>query len=928
MQLSGPLLTASYDYELVVLSVFIAILASYAALDMAARITSARGALHWMRLGGGAFAFGMGIWSMHYLGMLAHRLPVAVEYDWPTLLLSLAAAVVASGVALFVVSRREMKLREASAGSVVMGSGIAAMHYIGMAAMRLPAVCEYSRTLVLLSILLAVLISFVALYLTFYLREEKAHGGRKRLLGALAMGCAIPVMHYTGMAAVSYVANPGMESDLSHALTIDSSDMAGILVATFAVLGVVLISSFVDRRFSFQTIKLQTSEQRYRSIVESAFDAFAGLDSQGYIVDWNAQAQTMFGWDREQIRWKSISEIIDFKGGTQFHDVPTFLAYVLQTTPEGRIVATGKNRQGRKFPVEMAISRILIHGKPVFASFIQDVTQRKRTEEERERARIAAEAASLAKDEFLANMSHEIRTPLNGILGMTELALDTELTSEQSEYLRTVKLSADSLLTVINDILDFSKIEAGKMELESISFNLRECLELTLKTLAQRAGAKGLELIFDFEPDVPEDVRGDAGRIRQIILNLVGNAIKFTERGEISLQLWMDCAEGTAATHFVVSDTGIGIPPEKHKSIFEAFSQADTSTTRKYGGTGLGLTICSRLARMMGGKLWVESEVGTGSRFHFTVAFAASTGNPNDERAAKETGILQGIRALIVDDNAVNRRILKATLGRWGLLCTSAEDGEKALSELSSALIANEAYSLILTDLIMPGMDGYEFIEQVRKNSDYQSTAILIMSSSGNKTDFSRDKSLQIAAHLTKPLRQSELHGALCECMAASKPSVVRLPQKMPSGPQQMREKPLRILLAEDNPVNQRLAQRLIEKRGHTITFASNGREALNLFAENRYDLILMDIQMPDMDGLEATANIRRIELRDARPRILIVALTAHAMKGDREKGIAAGMDQYLTKPLRSAELYELLDRTSSAKEAVANEGQVQVLTK
>jgi len=788
-----------------------------------------------------------------------------------------------------------------------MGAGIATMHYIGMAAMRIPAICEYSRYLVLLSIFLAVLISFAALYLTFYLRNEKVSGGWKKLLGALAMGCAIPVTHYTGMAAVSYVANPAMKGDLSHAFTIDSSDMAGILVATFGILGVVLISSFVDRRFSFQTMKLENSEQRYRSIVQSAFDAFAGLDSQGYIVDWNAQAQTLFGWDREQIRWRSISEIIDFKGGTKFHDVPTFLAYVLRTTPEGRIVATGKNRQGHTFPVEIAISCILIDGKPVFASFIQDVTLRKRMEEERERARVAAEAASAAKNDFLANMSHEIRTPLNGILGMTELALDTELTAEQREYLSTVKLSADSLLTVINDILDFSKIEAGKMDLESISFNLRECLELTLKTLAQRAGAKGLELIFDFQPDVTEEVRGDAGRIRQIILNLVGNAIKFTERGEVSLQLRVDHTEETATTHFIVSDTGVGIPPEKHQSIFEAFSQADTSTTRKYGGTGLGLTISSRLARMMGGKLWVESEAGRGSRFHFTVVFAAPNHNPNEQNTAKETGIWKGTRALIVDDNVVNRRILKATLERWGLLCRTAEDGETALSELSAALNAGEPYSLILTDLLMPGIDGYEFIEQVRKKSEYESAAILIMSSTGNKTDFPRDKGLNVAAHLMKPLRQSELREALCQCLPGSKSSVGgRMLQKRPSLPPPKPAKPLNILLAEDNPINQRLAQRLVEKRGHTIIFASNGQEALNLFAENRYDLILMDIQMPDMDGLEATAAIRKMEeLQKERDRVLIVALTAHAMKGDREKCMAAGMDRYLSKPLRSAELYE-----------------------
>ncbi|HTC65295.1 MAG TPA: MHYT domain-containing protein [Candidatus Saccharimonadales bacterium] len=929
MQLYGPLLGQTYDYQLVALSIVIAILASYAALDLAGSISSASGGLRWLRLGGGAISFGIGIWSMHYIGMLALRLPVPVEYDWPTVLLSLLAAVLASGVALFVVSRREMKLFQATAGSLFMGSGIAAMHYIGMAAMRVPAMCEYSEQLVALSIFAAVLISFVAIYLTFYLREERRRGSWKKPLAAVAMGGAIPVMHYMGMAAVSYIGQPGMEGDLSHAVSINSMGVAGILVVTFTALGIVLITSFVDRRFSFQAGKLKTSEQRYRSIVESAFDAFAGMDSQGYIVDWNAQAVAMFGWDRDQIRWRSISEIIDFRKGTTFHDVPSFLASVLQTTPEGRIEAMAKNRQGREFPVEMAISRVHINGKPVFAAFIQDVTQRKRMEEERERARIAAEAASLAKDEFLANMSHEIRTPLNGILGMTELALDTELTAEQTEYLRTVKLSADSLLIVINDILDFSKIAAGKMELECISFNLRECLELTLKTLAQRAGVKGLELIFDLHPDVMEEVRGDAGRIRQIILNLVGNAIKFTERGEISLRVQMENTGDKTTTHFIVSDTGIGIPPEKHKTIFDAFSQADTSTTRKYGGTGLGLTICSRLVKMMNGELWVESEEDHGSRFHFTVAFAPSNRSLMDQQKLESPEFLKGIKTLIVDDNAINKRILKVMLERWGLICSTAEDGEKALVEISAAQSAGAPYSLILTDLLMPVMDGYEFIEKFRKKDECVPAAVLIMSSSGHKNNAQRDQDLNVGAHLMKPLRQSELFEAICKSVTGGTSGGARMFGTKRALPVQKTTKPLQILLVEDNPVNQRLAQRLVEKRGHTITFAPTGREALKQFEEKVYDLILMDIQMPDMDGLVATATIRKIEgaLRERR-RIPIIALTAHAMKGDREKCLAAGMDEYTTKPIRASKLYELLEQISENKERAANESREQLQVK
>jgi two-component system sensor histidine kinase/response regulator len=467
------------------------------------------------------------------------------------------------------------------------------------------------------------------------------------------------------------------------------------------------------------------------------------------------------------------------------------------------------------------------------------------------------------------------------------------------------------------------------LDLESFSFNLRECLELTLKTLAQRAGAKRLELIFIFHPDVPEEVRGDAGRIRQIILNLAGNAIKFTDRGEISLQVLVEIVGGKTVTHFIVSDTGIGIPPEKHKSIFDAFSQADTSTTRKYGGTGLGLTICSRLVRMMGGALWVESEEGRGSHFHFTIAFAPSNRSPIDQVQSRPADNLAGIKALIVDDNGVNRRILKATLERWGLVCATAEDGEKGLSELSAAHAANTPFSLILTDLLMPVMDGYEFIQQIRKKAEYASASVLIMSSSGHKTDAPRNHALNVAAHLMKPLRQSELFEAICNSKACGAPGGLRMLKGEGALSSQKTTKPLHILLAEDNPVNQRLAQRLVEKRGHKIAFATTGKEALKKFRENGYDLILMDIQMPDMDGLEATAAIRKIEeSQKGRHRVPIIALTAHAMKGDRERCLAAGMDEYLTKPLRSGELYALLEQIGAAKDEAANETHEQLQAK
>jgi signal transduction histidine kinase/CheY-like chemotaxis protein len=666
------------------------------------------------------------------------------------------------------------------------------------------------------------------------------------------------------------------------------------IMAALILLGIGWVA-YLRRRVERQT-------EIIRRTLDSTGDGILVLDRQGGIISFNQRYLELLHMPESLLEPRHSAPLAEFVA-RQTKDPEAFLSRVreLYADPDTLSDDVLEFLDGRT--LERHCEPLRVRGRNVGRVWgVRDVTERRRAEAELRQAKEAAEAASRAKSDFLANMSHEIRTPMNGILGMTELTLDTELSLEQREFLKMVKSSADSLLTVINDILDFSKIEAGRLDLECIEFNLRDSLQETMKMFSLRTQQKGLEQISEVRPEVPEAVFGDPTRLRQIIVNLLGNALKFTDRGEVALLVeTVSREQDNAVLRFTVRDSGIGIAPEKQKKIFEAFAQADGSTARRFGGTGLGLAISSRLVDMMQGHIGVESEEGHGSAFHFT----ARVGVVNAPRpVALVPAGLAGVSVLVVDDNSTSRRILEESLRRWGMRPVLAGAAEEALEAIDGARAKGSPFRLLLVDANMPEVDGFELVERVRRRPELASVPIVIMTSAGQRGDAARSRALAVAAYLAKPIRQSELQEALAKALSGG--TETHPPLVTRHSLREGRETTLRVLLAEDNAVNRTLAVRLLEKRGHTVHVAANGREALAALERQTFDLVFMDVQMPEMDGFEATAAIRQKE-KGTGTRLPIIAMTAHAMKGDEARCLAAGMDGYVPKPVRVEALMQAI---------------------
>lgn len=918
-----------YRFDLVLLSIVIAISGAWSGLASLAYSTKAT---HQDFLSGllwkfaGSLGFGGSIWGMHFIGMLAFSLPCGVSYDYLTTGLSILPGILASLTSMIVIGRTDFGLHtRLIVGSVLMGAGIGTMHYMGMAAMELPAILIYDPLLVGVSVLAAVVLSYIALAVATFNNTKYTKFIRvPRLLSPLILGLAVATMHYIAMQAAIFYPLQDL-SDPSDdfgqgilAIFVGMGTLAlavGVIAASFAARQKETARSLaeeVQQRISAERKALE-DQARLKALFDTAAEAIVVIDGKGLITEWSQSAHKMFGYTLDEVIGRNVAMLTD---GIIPEEHDTYLKRY-QNTRKARIIGIGREVYGRKkdgttFPIDLSVGEARIGDDVYYTGILRDITQRKLAEAELVDARHQADIANEAKSSFLANMSHEIRTPLNAIIGMTHLLRTTDPTQRQRGFIEKIQVASQSLMAIVDDILDSSKIEAGKLQIENIFFSLEKVLHDVSDVVAQKAASKNVEFLIEIDSDAPNHLLGDPLRVGQILTNYANNAIKFTNEGEVKVYVDLITQTETDVTlRFSVSDTGIGLSPEQQENLFQSFQQADATTTRRYGGTGLGLSITKKLAELMDGSVGVESALGKGSVFWFECKFEKDR---RERDALKIQSEGNGVRALVVDDNDSARTILSNMLTDMGLTVDEADSGANALKAFMIAQENDAPYTLIFVDWKMPNMDGCETARRILDAAEDQMPPKMVMVTaySQHSTNASAKESA-FATVIMKPVSSSVLFDVVVRLLDGDiKDDLVG--QEI-SSTGEVPEAPdlngLRVLLAEDNTVNQEIVSELLVDTNAELTLARDGNEAIDLVNSTSFDVVLMDINMPGMDGVTATRIIR--EKADHK-NLPIIAMTANVMSDDRERFIEAGMSDHLGKPINVGLFYRLLSKVASGK--------------